>query len=102
MLFRSPVITTDWGAFAENIIHGSVGYRASTLGEAIWAAKNLDKLKSPEKIRQYAMKNFSMERVKYLYQAYFEQLYQTWDNNGWYSDWDKGVSKYKRYNRYLP
>jgi glycosyltransferase involved in cell wall biosynthesis len=98
----TPVITTDWGAFPENIIHGKVGYRTRTLGEAVWAAQNLDKLWSPKKLRDYAMKNFSMERVKYLYQAYFEQLYTLWDENGWYSDWNTGVAKYKRYTRYVP
>jgi glycosyltransferase involved in cell wall biosynthesis len=102
MFAGTPVITTDWGAFPENIIHGEVGYRARTLGEAVWAAKNLDKLKTPKEIRDYATRNFSMERVKYLYQAYFEQLYTLWDENGWYSDWNDGVSKYQRYTRYLP
>jgi glycosyltransferase involved in cell wall biosynthesis len=102
MFCGTPVITTDWGAFPENIVHGSVGYRTRTLGEAVWAAQNLDKLKSPAKIRDYAMKNFSMDRVRYLYEAYFEQLYELWDNNGWYSNWNKGLSKYKRYTRFLP
>lgn len=102
MFCGTPVITTDWGAFAENIVHGAVGYRTRTLGEAVWAAQNLDKLKSPAKIKQYAMKNFSIERIKYLYQAYFEQLYTLWDENGWYSSWNRGISKYKRYERFLP
>jgi glycosyltransferase involved in cell wall biosynthesis len=97
----TPVITTDWGAFPENIPHGLVGYRARTLGEAVWAAKNVDKL-NPKKIRKYAVDNFSIDRVKYLYQSYFEQLYTLWDDGGWYSSWDKGVSKYKRYERYYP
>lgn len=101
MFCGTPVITTDWGAFPENILHGSVGYRARTMGEAVWAAQNLDKLASPAKIREYAMKNFSLDRVKDLYQAYFEQLYTLWDD-GWYSDWHRGVSKYKRYTRFLP
>jgi glycosyltransferase involved in cell wall biosynthesis len=102
MFCGTPVITTDWGAFPENVIHGKVGYRARTLGEAVWAAQNLDKLQSPAKIRKYAVDNFSLERVKYLYQSYFEQLYTLWDENGWYSKWNKGVSKYKRYDKYYP
>ncbi len=97
----TPVITTDWGAFPENIPHGVVGYRARTLGEAVWAAENVDKLK-PANIRKYAIDNFSMHRVKYLYQAYFEQLYTIWDENGWYSNWSRGVSEYKRYTRAYP
>ena len=98
----TPVITTDWGAFPENIIHGQVGYRTKTLGEAIWATQNLDKLLPPAKLREYAIKNFSLNRVKYLYQAYFEQLYTLWDENGWYSDWSRGIAKYHRYSRYFP
>ena len=95
----TPVITTDWGAFPENIPHGIAGYRSRTLGEAIWATKNLDKL-DPKTIRKYAIDNFSMDRIKYLYQAYFEQLNTLWDK-GWYSKWDNGVSKYKRYSKYI-
>ncbi len=98
----TPVISSDWGAFPENIISGQVGYRARTLGEAIWAAKNLDKLQSPKTIRKYAIDNFSLDRVKYLYQAYFEQLHTLWDENGWYSKWHNGISKYNRYSRYVP
>jgi glycosyltransferase involved in cell wall biosynthesis len=101
MLCGTPVITTDWGAFPENVIDGITGYRTRTLGEAVWAAKNAHKLDT-KKIRDYAVKNFGTERVKYLYQAYFEQLQTLWEENGWYSDWDKGVSKYKRYQRFHP
>jgi glycosyltransferase involved in cell wall biosynthesis len=97
----TPVITTDWGAFPENIPNGVVGYRTRTLGEAVWAAQNVDKL-DPKTIRQYALDNFSMDRVKYLYQAYFEQLYTLWDENGWYSDWHRGMSTYQRYSRFYP
>ncbi len=102
MLCGTPVITTDWGAFPENIPHGVVGYRTRTLGEAVWAAKNLNKLSSARTIRKYAIDNFSLDRVKYQYQAYFEQLETLWEENGWYSKWHKGISKYHRYSRYYP
>lgn len=103
MFCGTPVITTDWGAFPENVIHGSVGYRTRTLGETVWAAQNLNKLKSPAKIREYAVKNFGLDRAKYLYQAYFEQLATIWnEGSGWHSDWDGGMSKYKRYTKFLP
>lgn len=95
----TPVITTDWGAFSENNIHGKTGYRIRTLGEAEWALKNLDKL-DPYEIRDYAVNNFSLDRCKYLYQAWFEQLYTLWDE-GWYSKWDAGVAEYGRYRKYL-
>jgi glycosyltransferase involved in cell wall biosynthesis len=94
----TPVITTDWGAFPENILDGKVGYRVRTIGEAVWAAKHVGKL-NPSKIRDYAIKNFSLDRVRMQYQAYFEQLYTLWDDNGWYADWHRGTSEYHRYRR---
>lgn len=97
----TPVIATDGGAFTENILSGSVGYRVRTVGEAVWAAKNLDKLDSARALRKYAIDNFSLDRVKYQYQAYFEQLSTLWEE-GWYSDWHNGLSKYKRYTKYFP
>ncbi len=99
-LCGTPIITTDWGSFAENNIHGVTGYRTRTLGEAIWAAQNVGRL-DPRIIRNYAVANFSMNRVKYQYQAYFEQLMELW-GPGWTSGWNDGIAKYKRYTKYLP
>ena len=98
MLCGTPVIATDFGVFPENVIHGKTGYRFRTLGEGVWAANNVDKL-DPKVIRDYAVNNFGLERVKYLYQAYFEQLIELW-GDGWYSKLDSGVSKYERYSRF--
>lgn len=97
LLCGTPVIATDFGAFAENIQHGVHGYRFRTIGEAVWAGKNIHKLDN-KKIYEYAVANFGVERVKYLYQAYFEQLLTLWEE-GFYSVWDKGVSRYNRYSR---
>jgi glycosyltransferase involved in cell wall biosynthesis len=96
MLCGTPVITTDWGCFAENVIDGFNGYRTRTMGEMMWAAKNVDKL-DRKAIREWAIKNFSMDRVKYQYQAYFEQLKQLWDK-GWYSEeYDPTNRRYQRF-----
>ncbi len=81
----TPVITTDWGSFAENNLHGKTGYRCRTMGEMIFALQNLNQLWEPERIRDYAVSNFTMDVVKFKYEAYFEQLLQLWDNNGYYS-----------------
>src|SRR5690606_20768103 len=37
MMCGTPVIATDFGAFAENVVDGVTGYRFRTLGEAVWA-----------------------------------------------------------------
>ncbi len=96
LLCGTPVIASDFGAFPENIKHGVHGYRFRTIGEAVWAAKNVDKLNN-KKIHDYAVKNFSVDRIKYMYQAYFEQLQTLW-KEGFYSDWDRSVSLYGRYS----
>lgn len=98
MMCGTPVIATDFGVFPENVVHGKTGFRFRTLGEATWAAKHAGEL-DPHEIRDYAVKNFGMERVKYLYQAYFEQLSTLW-GEGWYDPEESGSSKYDRYTRY--
>lgn len=97
-LSGTPVITTDWGAFSETVAHGVNGYRARTLGEFIWAMKNVDKL-DPKKIRQYALDNYSLERCAAQYQAYFEQLSMLWDK-GWY-DTSEELTKHNRYAKFV-
>jgi glycosyltransferase involved in cell wall biosynthesis len=97
LMCGTPVIACDFGAFPENIEHGINGYRFRTIGEAEWAARNVDKLNN-KAIHECAVRNFSVNRVKYQYQAYFEQLNQLW-GEGFYSDWHTGVSRYKRYGR---
>lgn len=82
MLSGTPVITTDWGVFAESVVDGVTGFRTRTLGEAIWAAKEAIKL-DPEKIRTYALSRYSIDVVKYRYQDYFTQLLALW-GKGWY------------------
>lgn len=94
----TPTITTDWGAFSENIIHGKTGFRARTMGEFLHAAKNVDTLDKKE-IYKYALENFSTDRVSQLYEAYFRQVLSLWDENGFYSEDDYGVKELGRYKR---
>lgn len=80
----TPSIVTDWGAYAETIQHGRNGYRCRTFEQFIWAAKNVDKL-SPERIQLYAVNNYSIYRVREMYQEYFDMLYTLW-NDGFYHE----------------
>lgn len=84
MLSGTPVITTDWGVFAETVIDGVNGYRTRTIGEAMWAAKEALKL-DPKRIRDIAVERYSMDVLKYRYQDYFNQLLNLWDD-GWYTE----------------
>jgi glycosyltransferase involved in cell wall biosynthesis len=79
----TPVITTDWGAFSDTVIHGTTGYRCRTMDHFVWAAKNIDKL-SPKVCREWAVKNYSMDRVVLMYEEFFQMLADVKKGSGFY------------------
>jgi len=84
MMCGTPVITTDWGVFPETVWDGVTGFRTRTLGEMIWATKQVSQMDHAY-IRQNAIKRFSLDVVRYRYEDYFEQLLNLWDK-GWYTE----------------
>jgi len=85
-LCGTPVLTSDFGAFTETVLHGVTGYRCRTIEEFVWAAKNADKLK-PEDCRKWSAENYSVERVTDMYEAYFQRISSLW-GDGWYAEND--------------
>lgn len=77
MLCGTPVITTDFGVFTDTVINGFNGYRCSTLADFIEAGhfvKHLD----PAAIHQDAVRKYSTEQVRGLYQKWFDDLYNVY------------------------
>lgn len=80
----TPAITTDFGAFPETVEHGKTGFRCHTLDHFLFAARNAHTL-DPEYIHQRSVANYSMDRIRWRYQEYFQMLTDLW-RDGWYTE----------------
>lgn len=79
----TPVITTNFGAFAENVLHGLTGYRCHTLGQFVQAVDRVENLRlTRSEIQTHARKTWGLGRIRNMYQEYFLMLDSLW-RQGW-------------------
>lgn len=84
MLCGTPLIASDFGAFAETIDHGYTGLRCKTLGDWVDAVKHADKF-DREGIAKYARAKYSLQTVGDQMNRIFNQISML-NGNGWYDE----------------
>lgn len=78
----TPVISTDLGIYTETIKNGFNGYRCNSFAEFVRAAEDVKSL-DYRAIATDAYEKYSMDMIRYKYDAYFKRLLTLWDK-GWY------------------
>ncbi len=79
----TPVVTSDWGGFAETNAHGCTGYRCRTFEQFEWAARNVHRI-SRAACRRYAIENYSIGRVSAMHEEYYSSLSKVVTGKGFY------------------
>jgi glycosyltransferase involved in cell wall biosynthesis len=77
-----PVISTDFGAFVEHVIHGKTGWRCRTFEQFVWALKHAGDI-DPFVCRAWADANYGLVPIGKRYTEFFKMVLGLRDE-GWY------------------
>jgi glycosyltransferase involved in cell wall biosynthesis len=80
-----PVITSDWGAYAETVIHGKTGFRCRTMEQFVFALKATEGL-DKDFIQTYARKNYGFDKIGSMYEDFFSNVLQVYTGLGFYAE----------------
>jgi glycosyltransferase involved in cell wall biosynthesis len=84
MMSGTPVISSDWGAFAEYNPHGLTGFRCKSFEQFCWAAKHVEDILGGD-CRKWA-ERFSLERIAPHYTDYFKTVADAYNGgDGWFA-----------------
>jgi len=95
LLSGTPTITTDWGAFAENNLHGITGYRCRTMSDFVEAIHRAPTEISSLACRQWG-ENFSLDKVADMYEKFFQDVYNVHTGAGWYDTRSHGLDSWTK------
>lgn len=87
----TPVISTDWGAFPETVLHGITGFRCRNIDQFLRAARSIDTI-DPANCRAWALGNFSLEAVASAWDEYFRGLLALNTVDGWNTDTGRRIT----------
>lgn len=83
MLCGTPVLSSNYGAFTENIINGFNGFRNNTLQDWVDSYEKIKDL-DRQAIADHTRSKFSLEAVGKQYDNVFKKVYDLYDD-GWYT-----------------
>jgi glycosyltransferase involved in cell wall biosynthesis len=81
-LSGTPVISPDWGAFAEYNRHNITGFRCRNMREFVTACDSAQYL-LPIQCRKHG-EQFSLEAIGPEYERYFQSVMDVYTGAGWY------------------